>query len=87
MFNGGHFMATTAASILEEIELVLGDKSFIPLTDLIALGLFGSNSAALAAVKRGQLPIVRVSRHRFVVPRQAVLRFIGENYESSIEGR
>ena len=75
-------MATTAESILEEVELLLGDKAFVPLTDLISWGLFGSNSAALAAVKKGRIPIVRVSRHRFVVPRQAILNFIYENYSS-----
>lgn len=76
-------MAITAASLIEEIEHLLGDKAFIPLTDLISIGLFGSNSAALAAVKKGKLPIVKVSMHRFVVPRQAILSFICENYKGN----
>jgi len=76
-------MAATAA-LLEEIEQLLGKQQFIPLPDLVRLGLYGSHSAALAAVKRGEIPIIRVTKSRFVVPRKAVLNFIRENFEENL---
>lgn len=76
-------LMTTTTALIEEVEYLLGDKTFIPLVELIDLGLFGSHSAALAAVKNGKLPIVKVSKHRFVVPRSAVIRFICENFRES----
>lgn len=68
--------------LIEEFDRLLGDKPYFTVKQLIDLGLFGSVSAASKALKRGDLPSVKVSEKRTVIPRSAALQFFKDNLGS-----
>jgi len=62
-----------------EFSSFLDRKPYCTISQLIALGLFGSQSAASAAIRRGDLPSIRISPKRTVIPRSAVLEYFKSN--------
>jgi len=71
--------STSTESLVQEFNNFLGDKPYFTSNQLIDLGLFGSYSAANAALKRGAIPSIKVSPKRTVVPRSAVLEYFRNN--------
>lgn len=66
-------------SLVQELDNLLEKKPYFTLSQLIELGLFGSNSAASTALKRGLLPSIKISPKRTVIPRSAVLDYFKAN--------
>ena len=77
----------TTYSILDEVAEKIGSKSFCTANDLIDLGLFGSHNAVLIALRRGDLPFVKISSRRFVVPTKDVLKFVERNLQGHKENQ
>ena len=67
-------------SIIEETEKHLGEAAFIPASKLIDLGFYGSSTSLSNAIKNGSLPAIKISEHRFVVPRSAIAHIIRKNF-------
>ena len=44
------------------------------------IGIFGSHSAAINAVKNGELPCVKVSPYRVLIQKEDVISFLKEKY-------
>jgi len=61
---------------IQELDRIIGDRPFYTLRELIAIGFFGSRSAARNALKEGLLTFVKISPRRFVIPRKAVLYYL-----------
>lgn len=59
--------------ILRKFEALLGDNDFISPSRLVSAGIYGSHTALRNAMLNGDLPSVRVSAHRTLIPRDAVL--------------
>lgn len=70
---------STTTELLEEFNKFLGEKPYFTACQLIELGLFGSYSAVNAALKRGLIPHIKISKKRTVVPRSAVLEYFRNN--------
>ena len=69
-------------TLVREFDELLGKKPYFTAKQLIDLGLFGSVSAASKALKRKDIPSIKVSEKRSVIPRSAVLKFFKENLDS-----
>ncbi len=72
-------MSIKTESLIQEFENFLGKKPYFTTNQLIEIGLFGSASAANAAIKRGSLPTIKISPKRTVIPRSAVLEYFRNN--------
>lgn len=64
--------------LLAEFNQLLGERPYFGISTLTQLGLFGSNSAATAAIRRGELIAVRMGK-RFVIPRSSALDYFRKN--------
>lgn len=74
-------------SLIEEFETLLGNKPYFTAKQLIELNIFGSQSAAIAALNRGTLPSIQISSKRRVIPRSAVIQYFRHNLmETSLKG-
>ena len=80
-------MTIYSISILEEVAEKIGNKSFVTPNDLIRLGLFGSHNAVLVAFRRGDLPYVRISNRRLVVPKKDLISFIERNFQGNTKNQ
>lgn len=76
----------TTYSFLDEITEKVGNKSFCTTNDLIEIGLFGSHNAVLVALRRGDLPFIRISSRRFIVPTKDLLDFVERNFNVGGQG-
>lgn len=76
----------TTYSIVDEIAEKIGNKSFCTANDVIELGLFGSHTAVHIAFRRGDLPFVKISARRFVIPTKDLLKFIERNFSVKQNG-
>ena len=65
--------------LIQELDASLAKKIYLTGNDLIKIGLFGSHSAIDSALKRGDLPYVKISSRRRVFPRSAVLEYFKNN--------
>ncbi len=72
-------MSLLIDNIILELDRQLGDQLFVTIGLLLNLGIFGSTSAARAAIQHGLLPYVRVGPKRIVIPKSAVLAYIKQN--------
>ena len=61
--------------LISEFEQLLGSKPYFSTSRLTKLGLFGSSSAANAAIKRGELIALKISSKRYVIPRSSALNY------------
>jgi hypothetical protein len=68
-------------SILEEVAEKLKDKSVCSTSELVNLGIFGCHNSVLVALKRGDLPFVRISPRRLIVAKKDLLKFIESNFQ------
>lgn len=66
-------------SLIQEFEQLLGKKPYFTTAHLIQIGLWGSATAATAALKRGDVPSIKVSPKRTVIPRSAALAYFRKN--------
>lgn len=66
-------------SLIKEFDEHLPKKPYFALSELIDIGLFGSSSAVNAAIKRKDIPSIKVSPKRTVVPRSAVVDYFRKN--------
>jgi hypothetical protein len=66
-------------ALLKAFEVQLGDSFFITVRQLVDYGFYGSLSSARQALLQGQLPIVRVSKRRILVPRPSLIEFLRQN--------
>lgn len=66
-------------SLVEELNIKLGDRPFYTLKQLITIGLFGSMPAARMALHQGHLAFVKVSQRRLVIPRLVLLEYLQKN--------
>ena len=60
-------------SLVEELNMRLGDQPFYTIRQLVDCGLFGSMSAARMALSDGTLPYVRITSRRFLIPEKLSL--------------
>ena len=74
-------MKTKTEKEIKELEKLLGQKKLLSITDLLNAGFYGSRAAALNSIRRYGIPLVKMSKHRFLVPREAFLIFLRENTE------
>lgn len=72
-------MDTEESHLVKEFIQLLGDKPYFTISQLIEIGLFGSASAASAALKRKTLPAIKMSPKRTVIPRSAVIEYFQKN--------
>ncbi len=63
----------------KELNEKIGDRPFFTLPELVSLGLFGTVQTARHALQDGEIPFIRISTRRCVIPRSAVLDFIRKN--------
>lgn len=77
---------TTSATdnLIADLISHLGEKPYFTGQFLIEIGLFGSQTALAQALKRGDLPTIRISPKRQVVPRKAVIEYVRKNLAESI---
>lgn len=73
----------TPTEIIHLFEEKLGNTDFIVPSTLVSVGLFGSLAAVRGALSRGDLPSLRVSRHRVLIPKSAVIEHIRKNLSVS----
>lgn len=62
--------------LVQEVDKKLGNRSFYTLPQLVSLGLFGTVQTARKALKNGELPFVRPSPRRCVIPRQCLIQYL-----------
>lgn len=74
-------------TLVEELNIKLGDRPFYTLRELTSIGFFGSMPAARLALKQGRLTFVKISPRRFVIPRSSVLEYLRENLSKSMAQR
>lgn len=72
-------MSTSIEFLVQEFDNFLVNKPYFTPAQLIEIGLWGSSSAASAALKRGDLPSIKISPKRTVVPRSAVVEYFRNN--------
>lgn len=60
-------------NIIKKFEEKLGSEDFIKPSQLVSIGLFGSQTAVRLALRKGVLPFIRVSTHRILIPRESIL--------------
>jgi hypothetical protein len=72
-------MSTLTESLVTEFDNFLGNKSYITPAQLIEIGLWGSASAAATALKRGDIPFIKISPKRTIIPKSAVLDYFRKN--------
>ncbi len=65
--------------LVKELNEKIGDRTFFTLPELVSLGLFGSVQAARLALEQGELPSIRISERRCVIPRTALFTYIRNN--------
>jgi hypothetical protein len=65
--------------LVKELNKKIGDRTFFTLPELVSLGLFGIVQTARHALKEGELPFIRISERRCVIPRTALLDYIRSN--------
>lgn len=70
-------------ALIREFDQLLATKPYFSSSQLFRLGLFGSITAASSAIKRGDLPSIKISSKRTVVPRSAVLEYFKTNLKES----
>jgi hypothetical protein len=72
-------MSISTESLVKEFDNFLGKKPYFTPAQLIEIGIWGSHTAATASLKRGDLPSIKVSPKRTVIPRSAVLDYFRKN--------
>lgn len=65
-------MKTYIDDLMEPVK----DKKFLTSQELLAMGIFGSKSACLQALRLGVIPNIRVGEGRTLVPVAAVREFL-----------
>lgn len=70
---------TTQEKISQYFESKLGSDEFVRSGKLIEIGLFRTHGSLAKAIAEGLLPSIKVSPHRTLIPRLAVLDFIKKN--------
>ena len=76
-------MSITLDLLIKEFDDHLPKAPYFSITELKDLGIFGSHAAAHAAIKRKDIPSIKVSQKRTVVPRSAVVDYFRRNIEES----
>ena len=72
-------MSINTNQLVAELEKNLGEKPYFTGKNLVDLGLFGSATALNKALKRGDIPTIKISTKRTVVPKSAVLDYFRRN--------
>ena len=67
---------TPQETIVQKIADKLGTEDFISPGDLVRCGIFGSSTACRNFLRRGTIPSLRISQHRVLIPRDAVIQFL-----------
>ncbi len=62
--------------IIQKFEEKLGGSDFISPTKLISAGIYGSYGAVKLALKRGDIPSIKISSHRTLIPREGVIEYL-----------
>lgn len=70
---------------INEIEERLGDSLFISPRQIVNLGIYGSLAAVRLALKRGDLPSVKLANHRRRIPKKEFIEYLKENLLTGIE--
>lgn len=78
-------MSQLMNGLVKELNEKIGDRAFFTLAELVSIGLFGTMQTARHALKEGELPFIRMSERRCVIPRAALLDYIRNNL-SDVEG-
>ena len=71
--------------LVKELNHKIGDRAFFTLPELVSLGLFGTVQTARHALKEGELPFIRISERRCVIPRAALINYIRANLANKQE--
>jgi hypothetical protein len=72
-------MSQLMNGLVKELNEKIGDRAFFTLAELVSIGLFGTMQTARHALKLGELPFIRMSERRCVIPRAALLDYIRNN--------
>lgn len=73
-------MSSDINLLIQELTNRLGDHSFYTLKQLTSIGFFGSMSAARNALDEGLIPFLKVSKRRYVIPRQSLIAYLQSNF-------
>lgn len=65
--------------LIKELNQKIGDRSFFTLPELVSFGLFGTVQTARYVLKESEVPFIRVSKRRCVIPRAALINYIRAN--------
>ena len=66
--------------LIKAIEKQIGDYSFFSTKQLIKLNIFGSPSAVRLALQRGDLSFVKISKKRFIISRNDLIKYLIDNF-------
>lgn len=72
-------MSQLIDGVVKELNEKIGDRAFFTLPELVTLGLFGTVQTARHALIDGNLPFIRISERRCVIPRAALLEYVRNN--------
>jgi hypothetical protein len=72
-------MSQLMEGLVKELNEKIGDRAFFTLSELVSLGLFGTVQTARKALVDGELPFIRVSQRRCVIPRTSLLDYINKH--------
>lgn len=75
-------MSQLMDGLVKELNAKIGDRAFFTLSELVSIGLFGTVQTARHALKGGEIPFIRMSQRRCVIPRAALLDYIHNNLSS-----
>lgn len=62
--------------IIQKFAEKLGDDDFVSPSSLVSAGIYGSYGAVRQALIKGDLPSIRISRHRTLIPREGVIEYL-----------
>lgn len=77
-------MSQLMDELTKELNEKIGNRAFFTLPELVSLGLFGTVQTARQALTEGNLPFIRMTERRCVIPRAGLLDYIRSNL-SNIE--
>lgn len=72
-------MSQLMNGLAKELNEKIGDRAFFTLSELVSIGLFGTVQTARYALAEGDLPFIRISERRCVIPRAALLDYVRKN--------
>jgi hypothetical protein len=72
-------MSQLMDGVVKELNEKIGDRAFFTLAELVSIGLFGTVQTARNALKDGEIPFIRMSERRCVIPRAALLEYLSNN--------